>query len=158
MEVTAQLRFLRAAPRKVRLVADLIRGKGVQEAVNILHLTNKHAAKDLEKLLKSAIANAENRDEPMDVDRMYVKQVMVDGGPSMKRFRPAPMGRGFRVLKRSSHVTIALDTRKDAKNGAEKPAKEAAAKPAASSSKPAAKPAAKKTAKPAAKKTARASA
>jgi large subunit ribosomal protein L22 len=159
MEVTAQLRFLRAAPRKVRLVADLIRGKGVQEAVNILHLTNKHAAKDLEKLLKSAIANAENRDEPMDVDRMYVKQVMVDGGPSMKRFRPAPMGRGFRVLKRSSHVTIALDTRKqEAKNGAEKPAKEAAAKPAASSSKPAAKPAAKKTAKPAAKKTARASA
>ena len=112
MEVRAQLRFLRATPRKVRLVADLIRGKGVQEAVNILHLTNKHAAKDLEKLLKSAIANAENRDEPVDVDRLFVKEVMVDGGPTMKRFRPAPMGRGFRVLKRSSHVTIKLDTRK----------------------------------------------
>ena len=112
MEVRAQLRFLRATPRKVRLVADLIRGKGVQEAVNILHLTNKHAAKDLEKLLKSAIANAESRDEPVDVDRLFVKEVMVDGGPTMKRFRPAPMGRGFRVLKRSSHVSIKLDTRK----------------------------------------------
>ncbi len=112
MEVRAQLRFLRATPRKVRLVADLIRGKGVQEAVNILHLTNKHAAKDLEKLLKSAIANAENRDEPVDVDRLFVKEVMVDCGPSAKRFRPAPMGRGFRVLKRSSHVTLKLDTRK----------------------------------------------
>ena len=112
MEVRAQLRFLRATPRKVRLVADLIRGKGVQEAVNILHLTNKHAAKDLEKLLKSAIANAENRDEPVDVDRLFVKEVMVDGGPSAKRFRPAPMGRGFRVLKRSSHVTLKLDTLK----------------------------------------------
>jgi large subunit ribosomal protein L22 len=112
VEVRAQLRFLRATPRKVRLVADLIRGKGVQEAVNILHLTNKHAAKPLEKLLKSAIANAENRDEPLDVDRLFVKEVMVDGGPTMKRFRPAPMGRGFRVLKRSSHVTLKLDTRK----------------------------------------------
>jgi len=112
VEVRAQLRFLRATPRKVRLVADLIRGKGVQEAVNILHLTNKHAAKDLEKLLKSAIANAENRDEPVDVDRLFVKEVMVDCGPSAKRFRPAPMGRGFRVLKRSSHVTLKLDTRK----------------------------------------------
>ena len=119
MEVRAQLRFLRATPRKVRLVADLIRGKGVQEAVNILHLTNKSAAKPLEKLLTSAIANAENRDEPMDVDRLFVKEVMVDGGPTMKRFRPAPMGRGFRVLKRSSHVTIKLDTRKgDAAKGA----------------------------------------
>ncbi len=116
MEVRAQLRFLRATPRKVRLVADLIRGKDVQDAVNILHLANKHAAKDLEKLLKSAIANAENREEPMDVDRMFVKEVMVDCGPSMKRFRPAPMGRGFRVLKRSSHVTIKLDTRKQGGN------------------------------------------
>jgi large subunit ribosomal protein L22 len=112
MEVKAHLRFLRAAPRKVRLVADLIRGKNVQEAVNILHFTNKHAAKPLEKLLKSAIANAENRQEPMDVDRLYVKEVFVDPGPSMKRIRPAPMGRAFRVMHRQSHVTIKLDTRK----------------------------------------------
>ena len=119
MEVKAHLRFLRAAPRKVRLVADLIRGKNVQEAVNILHFTNKHAAKPLEKLLKSAIANAENRDEPMDVDRLYVKEVFVDPGPTMKRIRPAPMGRAFRVLHRQSHVTIKLDTRKGANAGAE---------------------------------------
>jgi large subunit ribosomal protein L22 len=114
MEVMAKLRFLRATPRKVRLIAGLIRGRDVQEAVNILHLTNKHAAKPLEKLLRSAIANAENRNEPIDVDRLYVKEVQVDGGPSLKRFRPAPMGRGFRVLKRQSHVTIKLDTRKGA--------------------------------------------
>ena len=112
MEVRAQLRFLRATPRKVRLVADLIRGKGVQEAVNILHLTNKSAAKPLEKLLKSAIANAENRDDHVDVDRLYVKEIFVDGGPMFKRIRPAPMGRAFRVLKRQSHITIKLDTRK----------------------------------------------
>jgi large subunit ribosomal protein L22 len=146
MEVQAKLRFLRGSPRKVRLVADLIRGKGVQEAVNILHFTNKHAAKDVEKLLKSAIANAENRDEPMDVDRLFVKEVFVDPGPSMKRFRPAPMGRGFRVLKRQSHVTIKLDTLKGAeKADAEKaPAKKAGAKTAAK----------RATARPAAKKTA----
>ena len=122
MQTQATLRFLRASPRKVRLVAALIRGKNVQEAVNILHLTNKHAAKDVEKLLKSAIANAENRDEPVDVDRLYVKEVFVDCGPSMKRFRPAPMGRAFRVMKRSSHVTIKLDTRK---SGSAKAAAEA---------------------------------
>jgi len=146
MEVQAKLRFLRGSSRKVRLVADLIRGKGVQEAVNILHFTNKHAAKDVEKLLKSAIANAENRDEPMDVDRLYVKEVFVDPGPSMKRFRPAPMGRGFRVLKRQSHVTIKLDTMKGAEKAVAEnaPAKKAGVKPAAK----------RATARPAAKKTA----
>ena len=142
MEVRAQLRFLRATPRKVRLVADLIRGKGVQEAVNILHLTNKHAAKDLEKLLKSAIANAENRDEPVDVDRLFVKDVMVDGGPTMKRFRPAPMGRGFRVLKRSSHVTLKLDTRKGEVETKAVETKPVDKKPAAKKAKPVEKKAA----------------
>jgi large subunit ribosomal protein L22 len=112
MEVTAQLRYLQAAPRKVRLVADLIRGKLAQEAVDILHLTKKDAARPLEKLLKSAIANAEHRQEALDVDRLFVKEITVDGGPAAKRVRPAPMGRAFRVLKRQSHVTIKLDTRK----------------------------------------------
>ena len=142
MEVRAQLRFLRATPRKVRLVADLIRGKGVQEAVNILHLTNKSAAKPLEKLLKSAIANAENRDEPVDVDRLFVKEVMVDGGPTMKRFRPAPMGRGFRVLKRSSHVTLKLDTRKGQSETKTVETKEVDKKPAEKKAKPVEKKAA----------------
>ena len=112
MEVTARLRHLQASAQKVRLVADLIRGKDVQEATNILRLTQKGASKDLAKLLKSAIANAENRDENVDVDRLYVKEIFVDGGPMLKRIRPATMGRAFRVLKRQSHVTIRLDTRK----------------------------------------------
>jgi large subunit ribosomal protein L22 len=95
----------------MRLVVDLIRGKGVQEAVNILQVTKKYAAKHVQKCLKSAIANAENRDDHVDVDRLYVKEVFVDGGPMLKRIQPAPMGRAFRILKRQSHITIKLDTR-----------------------------------------------
>jgi large subunit ribosomal protein L22 len=114
MEFTARLRYLPASPQKVRLVADLIRGKGVQEAVNMLEVTKKHAAQPLKKLLKSAIANAENRDEAVDVDLLYVKEVFVDPGPMLKRLRPAPQGRAYRILKRQSHVTIKLDTRGEA--------------------------------------------
>jgi len=142
MEFTARLRHLQASAQKVRLVADLIRGKDAQDAVNILSLTKKGAAKDIGKLLKSAIANAENRDEKIDVGRLFVKEIFVDGGPSLKRIQPATMGRAFRILKRQSHVTIKLDTRKaqagtPAKTGAKKAgaktatAKKAAAKPAA---------------------------
>ena len=112
MEVTARLRYLQGSAQKVRLVVDLIRGKGVQEAVNILRVTHKSSARHVEKLLKSAIANAEHRDDHVDVDRLYVKEAYVDGGPMAKRIRPAPMGRAFRVLKRQSHITIKLDTRK----------------------------------------------
>jgi large subunit ribosomal protein L22 len=111
MEVTARLRFLRASPQKVRLVADMIRGKGVEEAVDLLRLSNKGAAKPLEKLLKSAIANAENRDNPLDVDHLIVREIFVDGGPSAKRWRPASMGRAFPILRRHSHVTIKLGNR-----------------------------------------------
>jgi large subunit ribosomal protein L22 len=112
MEVTARLRYLQGSPQKVRLVADLIRGKAVQEAVNILDVTNKVAARHIQKCLKSAIANAENREDHVDVDRLYVKEIFVDPGPMLKRIQPAPMGRAFRVLKRQSHITIKLDTRK----------------------------------------------
>jgi len=112
MEVTARLRYLQTSPQKVRLVADQIRGRNVQEAANILALSKKWAARPLKKLLKSAIANAENRDEKIDVDLLYVSEVFVDGGPTLKRIRPQPMGRAFRVLKRQSHVTLKLDTRK----------------------------------------------
>ncbi len=112
MESLARLRYLRGSAQKVRLVADLIRGKGVQDAANILNLTKKSASKPLAKLLKSAVANAENRETAVDVDRLYVKEIFVDGGPSQKRVRPAPMGRAYRVIKRTSHVTIKLDTRK----------------------------------------------
>jgi large subunit ribosomal protein L22 len=112
MEVIARLRYLQGSPQKVRLVADLIRGKGVQEADHLLQVTHKNAARHVRKVLKSAIANAENRDEHVDIDRLYVKEIFVDRGPMAKRVRPAPMGRAYRVLRRHSHITIKLDTRK----------------------------------------------
>ncbi len=112
MEFTARLRYLQSSPQKVRLVADQIRGRDVQEAANILQFSKKGAARHLTKLLQSAIANAENLDDQVDVDRLYVKEIFVDGGPVLKRIRPQPMGRAFRILKRQSHVTIRLDTRK----------------------------------------------
>src|SRR5215216_5146367 len=98
MEVTARLRYAPGSAQKMRLVADLIRGKGVQDAVNLLGVTNKAAARHVQKCLKSAIANAENREDHVDVDRLYVKEIFVDGGPMAKRVRPAPMGRAFRIL------------------------------------------------------------
>ncbi|MEM7050769.1 MAG: 50S ribosomal protein L22 [Acidobacteriota bacterium] len=112
MEVTARLRYHRGSPQKVRLVADMIRGKEVDEAAAILRLSTKAAARPIEKLLKSAVANAENRDDQADIDRLYVKEIFVDCGPTLKRLRPQPMGRAFRILKRQSHVTIKLDSRK----------------------------------------------
>jgi large subunit ribosomal protein L22 len=111
MEYKATLRYLRGSAQKVRLVADLIRGRNVQDAVNVLQVTNKHAARPMVKALRSALANAENREEGVDVDRLFVKEIYVDGGPAMKRLRPAPQGRAFRVLKRQSHVTIKLGVR-----------------------------------------------
>ena len=117
MEAIARHRYLQASPQKVRLVADLIRGRNVEEAATILRLCRKSAAGSIDKLLQSAIANAENRDEQVDIDRLYVKEIFVDGGPTLKRLRPQPMGRAFRILKRQSHVTIKLDTRKGEETG-----------------------------------------
>ena len=113
MEVVARLRHLQASPQKVRLVADLIRGKDVEDAVAILQHTKKRAAGQLVKLVKSAVANAENRDEELDVDLLYVKEIFVDGGPAMKRVWFTTMGRAYRKLKRQSHVTVKLDTRRE---------------------------------------------
>ena len=113
MVTMARLRYLRGSAQKVRLVADLVRGRNVQEAVNILEATPKAASKPLVKLLKSAIANAEQSREAIDVDRLYVKEIFVDGGPSLKRIRPAPMGRAFRVIHRTSHVTVKLDLQRE---------------------------------------------
>ncbi|MGA2467285.1 MAG: 50S ribosomal protein L22 [Thermodesulfobacteriota bacterium] len=108
MEVRAKLRFVRVSPRKARLVADLIRGKGSEEATNILTFTKKAAAKILIKLLKSAIANATQK-KTIDIDRLYVKKIAVDQGPTLKRFQPRAMGRATTIRKRSSHITIILD-------------------------------------------------
>lgn len=113
MEFQARLRHLQSSPQKVRLVADQIRGLGVQEAVDLLALSEKRAARPLAKLVKSAIANAEDRDENVDVDRLFVKEIFVDGGPALKRIWFTTMGRAYRKLKRRSHVTVKLGVRAD---------------------------------------------
>lgn len=104
----AKLRFVRISPRKARLVADLIRGKGSEEALNILIFTRKAAARILVKLLKSAIANATQK-KTIDVDRLYVKKITVDQGPTMKRFTPRALGRATTIRKRTSHINMVLD-------------------------------------------------
>jgi large subunit ribosomal protein L22 len=106
MEATATLRYLKASPQKVRLVADLVRGKKVEEALAILRFTRKSCAKDLEKLLRSAVANAENKEAGTDVDELVVSRIYVNEGPREKRIQPAPMGRAYRIQKRKAHVTI----------------------------------------------------
>ena len=106
MEAKATLRFLKASPQKVRLIADLVSGKAVEEAYQILRFTRKMAAKDLEKLLRSAVANAENSEDAANVDDLVVSRIFVNKGPVDKRVRPASMGRAFRIIKRQSHVTI----------------------------------------------------
>ncbi len=110
MEVKARLRFARISPRKARLVADLVRGKRSEEALNILSFTKKASAKILIKLLKSAIANATLK-KTIDIDRLYVKQIMVDEGPTMKRFQARALGRATTIRKRTSHIHIILDER-----------------------------------------------
>ena len=106
MEATATLRYLKASPQKVRLVADLVRGKKVDEALSILRFTRKSCAKDLEKLLRSAIANAENKETSVDTDDLVVSKIYVNEGPREKRVQPAPMGRAYRIQKRKAHVTV----------------------------------------------------
>ncbi len=108
MEVKARLKFVRVSPRKAQLVADLVRGKGSEEALNILTFTKKSAAKILIKLLKSAIANATQK-KNIDVDRLYIKKITVDQGPTMKRFQPRALGRATTIRKRTSHINIVLD-------------------------------------------------
>lgn len=106
MEATATLKYLKGSPQKIRLVADLIRGKKVEEALSILRFTRKSTAKDLEKLLRSAVANAENSEAGVDSDDLVVSKIYVNEGPREKRIQPAPMGRAYRIQKRKAHVTV----------------------------------------------------
>ena len=106
MEATATLRYMKASPQKVRLVADLIRGKKVDEAISILRFMKRHSAKDLEKLVRSAVANAENTEAGVDTDDLVVSKIFVNEGPREKRIQPAPMGRAYRIQKRKAHVTV----------------------------------------------------
>jgi large subunit ribosomal protein L22 len=126
----ARLKYLRSSAQKTRLVVDLIRGRQVGDALSTLRFTKKSVAQDIGQLLDSAIANARQKRQELDVDRLYVQTAYVDGGPSLKRIRPAPMGRAFRVLKRMCHVTIELGereapqtraARQSASEGTEKP-------------------------------------
>jgi LSU ribosomal protein L22P len=111
-EAKAVARTVRIAPRKARLVVDLIRGKRVGEAMAILKLTPKAASPIVEKVLKSAIANAEHNYE-MDVDSLYVAKAYVDEGPTLKRFRPRAQGRATQINKRTSHITIVVAEKKE---------------------------------------------
>lgn len=110
MEARAVASHIRIAPRKVRIVVDLIRGKQVGEAFAILKHTPKVASEVVEKLLKSAVANAENNYD-MNTDDLYVSQVFVDQGPTLKRIHPRSRGQAFKILKRSSHITIVVKER-----------------------------------------------
>jgi large subunit ribosomal protein L22 len=108
LEARAIHRYVNSSPRKMRLVIDLIRGKSVPEAISILHFSPKHASKVAEKVLRSAVSNIQNKDESgrVEHDSLFVKEAFVNGGPSLKRMLPAPMGRAYPILKRSNHVTI----------------------------------------------------
>ena len=106
MEVKAEARYVRVSPQKARLVVDLIRGQQAGQAITTLRTTNKRIAPTVEKVLKSAIANAQNLSEDVDVDRLYVSEAYVNEGPRMKRIRPAPMGRAYRYQRRMAHIVV----------------------------------------------------
>lgn len=107
LEARAELKYARIAPRKVKIVADLIRGKNVDEALAIVKFTPKASSEIVEKLLKSAIANAENN-HGMDRSKLVVSQIYANQGPTLKRIRPAAKGSAVRIRKRTSHITIVL--------------------------------------------------
>lgn len=168
MEVIAKARFIRMSPRKVRLVADLVRGKDVSAAIAQLKFMRKDAARPIWKCIDSAVANA-GHNHQMDKSNLYIKAITVDGGPTLKRFRPRAHGTAASILKRTSHIIVTVAPREEvvpasaaaalvaAPAGAEKaatkaPAKKAAAAKKAATKKPAAKAVkAKAAAKPAAK-------
>lgn len=108
MEVKARLSFARIGCQKARLVADVVRGKDVNEAIKSLTFMRQKGAVLIKKLIESAVANAEDK-KVIDVDNLYVKTITVDMGPSMKRFRPRAQGRAFQVKKKLSHINVVLD-------------------------------------------------
>lgn len=115
MESTAKLRYAKVSAQKARLVADLIRGRDVSEAIEILQFTRKKSAPLIRKLVESAIANAEHSAEQsgggLDVDELFVMKITVDEGPGLRRFRPRAQGRATRIVKKTSHINVVLGTR-----------------------------------------------
>lgn len=108
METKAVAKYIRISPQKARLVADVVRGQDVETAITTLRFMPKKAARILRKVLESAVANAEHT-ETIDVDTLYVKEIQINGGPMLKRFRPRAMGRATKILKRTSHITVVVD-------------------------------------------------
>ena len=114
MEAKATHKYITTSPRKMRLLADLIRGKAVDQAMEILHFSPKHASRDAEKALRSAVSNLFNQEEEetkYETSDLFVKEVFVNQGPTIKRMLPAPMDRAYRVRKRSNHLTIVVATK-----------------------------------------------
>ena len=113
MEAKAVNRYIGSSPRKMRLVVDLIRGVPVDKALEVLHFSPKHASKDAEKTLRSAVSNIMNLDDSSRVDPadLYIKEAFVNQGPTLKRISPAPMGRAYRIRERSCHLTIVVATK-----------------------------------------------
>jgi large subunit ribosomal protein L22 len=108
----ATSRFIRMSPQKARLAVDLIRGKNVNEALMTLRFTNKpKSSHEIEKVVRSAVANATQKDENLDVDKLFVERCFINEGPRLKRIRPAPMGRAYRYQRRTAHITIELGER-----------------------------------------------
>ncbi len=107
----AEARYLRISPQKARLVVDMIRGQQAGDAINILRVTNKRISPAVQKVLRSAIANAESKSQDVDVDRLYVAEAYVNEGPRQKRIRPAPMGRAYRYQRRTAHIVVKLGER-----------------------------------------------
>ena len=156
-EARAQKKNIQGSPRKMRLMLDLIRGKRVPEALSILHFAPNHASIVAEQTLRSAIANFQLKPQNgrVDVEELFVKECFADGGPMLKRVLPAPMGRAFRVRKRSNHITIVIGDKPAQKNDRTgkkseasvkkaTPAKKAVAAPAAPTAETAKKPRARK--------------
>ena len=115
MESKAKLRYARVSAQKARLVADLVRGKDVPDAIETLTFTRKKSAPIIRKLVESAVANAEtkaSRDgSDLDIDELFIQTIYVDAGPSLRRFRPRAQGRATKILKKTSHITVVLATR-----------------------------------------------
>ena len=108
METRAVGKYIRISPQKARLVADVVRGMDVDQAITTLRFMPKKAAAILRQVIESAVANA-TQDDQVDVDNLFIKKIFIDGGPSLKRIRPRAMGRATGIIKRTSHITVILD-------------------------------------------------
>ena len=127
VEARAIARYVRLSPQKARLVVDLIRGKDVGSALHTLRFTRKRAAHEIEKVLRSAIANAEQKSENVDVDRLFVQRAVINEGPRLKRILPAPYGRAYTIQRRMCHIEIGVGERRIPHSGTAAVAHEATA-------------------------------